>query len=49
VEYIAKPEETIEYLLQIVRPGDAVFTLGAGSVYKIGEAFLKKLAAREAK
>jgi UDP-N-acetylmuramate--alanine ligase len=49
VEYIAKPEETIEYLLQIVRPDDAVFTLGAGSVYKIGEAFLKKLAAREAK
>jgi UDP-N-acetylmuramate--alanine ligase len=49
VEYIARPEETIEYLLRIVRPNDAVFTLGAGSVYKIGEAFLKQLAAREAK
>jgi UDP-N-acetylmuramate--alanine ligase len=49
VEYIAKPEETIEYLLQTVRPGDTVFTLGAGSVYKIGEAFLRKLAAGKAK
>jgi UDP-N-acetylmuramate--alanine ligase len=49
VEYIAKAEDTVEYLLKIVRPGDAVFTLGAGSVYKIGEAFLKQLAAREEK
>jgi UDP-N-acetylmuramate--alanine ligase len=49
VEYIAMAEDTIEYLLKIVRPNDTVFTLGAGSVYKIGEAFLKRLAAREAK
>ena len=49
VEYIAQAKDTIEYLLKIVRPGDAVFTLGAGSVYKIGEAFLKQLAAREVK
>ncbi len=49
VEYIANAEDTIEYLLKIVRPDDAVFTLGAGSVYKIGEAFLKQLAAREEK
>ncbi len=49
VEYIAKAEDTVEYLLKIVRPGDAVFTLGAGSVYKIGEAFLKQLKDREAK
>jgi len=49
VEYIAKAEDTIEYLLKIVQPNDTVFTLGAGSVYKIGEAFLKQLAAREDK
>jgi UDP-N-acetylmuramate--alanine ligase len=49
VEYIGKAEDTIEYLLKIVQPNDAVFTLGAGSVYKIGEAFLKQLAAREQK
>jgi UDP-N-acetylmuramate--alanine ligase len=49
VEYIAQAEDTIAYLLKIVQPGDAVITLGAGSVYKIGEAFLKQLAAREVK
>ncbi len=49
VEYIAKAEDTVEYLLKIVKPGDAVFTLGAGSVYKIGELFLKQLKTREAK
>jgi UDP-N-acetylmuramate--alanine ligase len=48
-EYVANAEDTIEYLLKIVRPDDAVFTLGAGSVYKIGEAFLKRLAEREEK
>ncbi len=48
VEYIAKAEDTIEYLLKIAKPNDAVLTLGAGSVYKIGEAFLKQLKAREA-
>ena len=49
VEYIANAGDTIEYLLKIVQPNDAVITLGAGSIYKIGEAFLKELAAREAK
>lgn len=49
VEYIAKPEDTVEYLLKIIQPDDVVLTLGAGSVYKIGEAFLKQLAAKETK
>jgi len=30
-----------------VRPKDTVITLGAGNVYKMGEAFLKKMVARE--
>ena len=46
VEYIAQAEDTIEFLLNTVRPKDTVITLGAGSIYKIGEAFLKQLAAR---
>jgi UDP-N-acetylmuramate--alanine ligase len=49
VEYIAQVEGTIEFLLNTVRPKDTVITLGAGSIYKIGEAFLKQLAAREIK
>jgi UDP-N-acetylmuramate--alanine ligase len=49
VEYIAQAEGTIEFLLKTVRPKDTVITLGAGSIYKIGEALLKQLAAREIK
>ena len=49
VEYIAQAEGTIEFLLKTVRPKDTVITLGAGSIYKIGEALLKQLAAREVK
>src|SRR4030043_897996 len=47
VEYIAKQKETIEFLLGAVKPKDTVITLGAGSIYKIGEEFLKELAQRE--
>jgi len=46
VEYIAQAERTIEYLLNTVRPKDTVITLGAGNIYKIGEALLTQLAAR---
>jgi len=47
VEYIANIKETIEFLLNTARPKDTVITLGAGSVYKVGETFLKELAAKE--
>jgi len=40
VEYIAQPQSTIEFLMANAKPGDTILTLGAGSVYKIGEAFL---------
>ncbi len=49
VEYIAQAEGTIEFLLNTVKPKDTVLTLGAGSIYKIGEALLKQLSARETK
>ena len=41
MEYIPKAEDTIEYLLKTVKAKDTVATLGAGSIYKIGEAFIK--------
>ncbi|HNQ17719.1 MAG TPA: UDP-N-acetylmuramate--L-alanine ligase [Smithellaceae bacterium] len=47
VEYISGEKETLRYLLETVRPKDTVITLGAGNVYKMGEAFLKKMVARE--
>jgi len=49
VEYIAQAEGTVEFLLNTVKPKDTVLTLGAGSIYKIGEALLKQLSARETK
>jgi UDP-N-acetylmuramate--alanine ligase len=47
VEYIANAKETIAFLLNTARPKDTVITLGAGSIYKVGETFLKELAAKE--
>jgi UDP-N-acetylmuramate--alanine ligase len=43
VEYIAQAQNTIDFLRTVAQPGDTVITLGAGSVYKIGEAFLEQL------
>ena len=44
VEYIGQPQNTVDYLMTHVKPGDTVITLGAGSVYKVGEALLEELA-----
>jgi len=49
VEYIPHGEETVDYLLKTVKPKDTVVTMGAGSIYKIGESFIKQLVARDAK
>ena len=47
VEYIPSAEATIEYLLKTVKEKDTVATIGAGSIYKIGETLIKQLVARE--
>lgn len=49
VEYIAGEKETIKYLMKTLKPKDTVITLGAGNVYKTGEALLNKLAGKERK
>jgi len=49
VEYIPKTEDIIEYLLKTVKEKDTVATIGAGSIYKIGEMFIQQLVARETK
>jgi UDP-N-acetylmuramate--alanine ligase len=49
VKYIAQAESTVKYLLKTVKSKDTVLTLGAGSIYKIGENFLKQLKAGEIK
>lgn len=49
VEYIPDAEATVDYLLKTAREKDTVATIGAGSIYKIGEAFINRLVAREKK
>lgn len=39
VHYVANKNELPEKLSQLVQPGDIVITMGAGDVYKYGEAF----------
>ncbi|MFZ3045737.1 MAG: UDP-N-acetylmuramate--L-alanine ligase [Desulfatirhabdiaceae bacterium] len=43
VLYLENPDAAVSHLTQIVRKDDVVLTLGAGDVWKIGEALLKKL------
>jgi UDP-N-acetylmuramate--alanine ligase len=43
VTLVLEKEEIVERLLPRLRPGDMVFTLGAGDVWKVGEALIKKL------
>jgi len=41
--HIPKLEEAAAYLAAVVKPGDVVFTLGAGDVWKVGEWLLERL------
>ncbi|HPC73187.1 MAG TPA: UDP-N-acetylmuramate--L-alanine ligase [Syntrophales bacterium] len=42
VKYLGGPDQVVDYLLATARPGDAIITQGAGTVWKVGEEFLKK-------
>lgn len=43
VEYISDFEEILKYINNIVQPNDLVLTLGAGSIYQIGDNLVKTL------
>jgi len=43
--HIAGREQVVEHLLRTLAPGDMLLTLGAGDVWKLGEAVLEKLRA----
>lgn len=43
VHYVENKEELPVRLKEIVEPGDVVITMGAGDIYKYGEAFVKEL------
>ncbi len=46
--YIEDQDALLEHVLDTVRPGDVVVTLGAGDIYKLGERLLERLREREA-
>jgi UDP-N-acetylmuramate--alanine ligase len=43
VEFIAEKDQIVEQLASQLRPGDIVLTLGAGDIYRVGEALVEKL------
>jgi UDP-N-acetylmuramate--alanine ligase len=45
VTYVADRETVAEHLLQVLKPGDIVLTLGAGNIWQAGEVLLERLAA----
>ena len=46
VVYIRDFDAIVDHLLSIAEPSDVIITQGAGSVWKIGEEFLKKASAK---
>jgi len=45
VVFCARQEEILPTLLNLVRPGDLIMTLGAGNIYREGDRFFEKLVA----
>lgn len=43
VKYIADKKEIVPYLTRVIKPGDLVMTIGAGDIWMVGEALVKKL------
>jgi UDP-N-acetylmuramate--alanine ligase len=48
VHYVPSKTDVPDFLSTIVRPGDMVITMGAGDIWKFGEAYLKKLGSKHA-
>jgi UDP-N-acetylmuramate--alanine ligase len=41
--FIGEREAVVEHLQTVVQPGDIVITLGAGSVWQVGEQLVRQL------
>ncbi|MGI5872731.1 MAG: UDP-N-acetylmuramate--L-alanine ligase, partial [Bacillota bacterium] len=48
VRYIPDQEAIVAHLLEKARPGDLIITMGAGDIWKAGEAFLREKVALKA-
>jgi UDP-N-acetylmuramate--alanine ligase len=43
VRYIPEKTKILEHILSVVKPGDMVFTMGAGDIWQVGESLIEKL------
>ena len=43
IYYHAQKEEIVDHLLELLEPGDVVFTLGAGDIWQLGKQLLQKI------
>jgi len=43
VEYFEDPEDSVEFLLEELEPGDVFLTMGAGDNWKVGQILMRKL------
>jgi UDP-N-acetylmuramate--alanine ligase len=43
VYYAKEPDEAVKRVLEVLRPGDLVLTLGAGNVWKLGEKIVEEI------
>jgi UDP-N-acetylmuramate--alanine ligase len=43
VEFVPNKEQIVKHLVQKLAPGDVALTLGAGDIYKVGEALIEAL------
>ncbi|HID09793.1 MAG TPA: UDP-N-acetylmuramate--L-alanine ligase [Candidatus Latescibacteria bacterium] len=48
VYYVEDKEKLAEFVAQLVRPGDMAITMGAGDIWKVGEALLRALGREDA-
>jgi UDP-N-acetylmuramate--alanine ligase len=48
VRYVPERERLVEEVIQIVRPGDVVMTLGAGNIWEVSEGMVEALQRRSA-
>jgi UDP-N-acetylmuramate--alanine ligase len=49
VTLVLEKEQLVEQVLPRLRPGDMVFTLGAGDIWKVGEGLIQRLKEERAK
>lgn len=48
VSCLSRPEDIVEYVLRLARPGDTILTMGAGDIWKVAKTVAERLSATRA-